>query len=331
MDRKRKLIIASGFLNKRNKLLYKANIKDIIYLDSLDQFEEDKCIHFLIIPFSKDKIIDIKISSFVRIKPFYKKSRFKLLDMTPKQDYINMLLKAKKHIENGDIYQINLAMKFDFELLSKEEALFWHFFRYQPVDFGFFFKDKDFYIISGSMELFIKKEKDIIISKPIKGTSKRKCELIKSQKDISENLMITDVMRNDFNKISNNVSCKKLFAISKHKTLYHMYSEVFGKTKEKPINIINQCLPVASISGAPKKMATYLIKTLEPFDRGYYCGVALLLKGKNMVSSVLIRTIVGNAKNFTYYAGSGITYDSNEEKEYAENLLKSKFFKLKNL
>lgn len=61
------------------------------------------------------------------------------------------------------------------------------------------------------MELFIKKEKDIIISKPIKGTSKRKCELIKSQKDISENLMITDVMRNDFNKISNNVSCKKTF------------------------------------------------------------------------------------------------------------------------
>ena len=71
--------IASGFLNKHNKLLYKANIKDIIYLDSLDQLEEDKCIHF----------------------------------MTPKQDYINMLLKAKKHIENGDIYQINLAMKFD--------------------------------------------------------------------------------------------------------------------------------------------------------------------------------------------------------------------------
>jgi len=58
--------------------------------------------------------------------------------------------------------------------------------------------------------------------------------------------------RNDFNKISNNVSCKKLFAISKHKTLYHMYSEVLGKTKEKPINIINQCLPVASISGATK-------------------------------------------------------------------------------
>ncbi|MGC9287112.1 MAG: chorismate-binding protein [Hydrogenobaculum sp.] len=331
MHSKRKLIIASGFFNKKNKFLYKANIKDIRYLENLDDFQDDKYIHFLIIPFSEGKTIDIKISSFSRLKPFYKKSRFKLLDMTPKQDYINMVLKAKRHIENGDIYQINLAMKFDFELLSKEEALFWHFFRYQPVDFGFFFKNKDFYIISGSMELFVGKENDKIISKPIKGTSKRKLELIKSQKDISENLMITDVMRNDFNKISKEVSCKKLFAVSKHKTLFHMYSEVLGKTKEKPINIIKQCLPVASVSGAPKKMATHLIKTIEPFDRSYYCGVALLLKGKNMVSSVLIRTIIGSAKHFCYYAGSGITYDSNEEKEYAENLLKSKFFKVKSL
>lgn len=182
MDRKRKLIIASGFLNKHNKLLYKANIKDILYLDSLDQFKEDKYIHFLIIPFSKAKIIDIKISSFVRLRAIYTTSRFKLLDMTPKQDYINMLLKAKKHIENGDIYQINLAMKFDFGLLSKEEALFWHFFRYQPVDFGFFFKDKDFYIISGSMELFIKKEKDVIISKPIRALQNENVNLLKAKK-----------------------------------------------------------------------------------------------------------------------------------------------------
>ncbi|GAB6077316.1 chorismate-binding protein [Hydrogenobaculum acidophilum] len=329
MHTKRKLLIASGFLNKKNKTIYKANIKDVSYLDRLEDITIKKHPHFIIIPFSKEKIIDIEISSFVKIRPSYKKSRFRLLRKTTKEDYIDMLLKAKKHIENGDIYQINLAMRFDFELNSKEENLFWHFYNYQPVDFGFFFKDKDFYIISGSMELFIKKNKYKITSKPIKGTSKYKTKLIKSQKDRAENLMITDVMRNDFNKISKDVCCKRLFAISKHKSLYHMYSEVHGKTKKDPLKIISQILPVASISGAPKQMATYLIKNIEPFDRAYYCGVASLIKGKNMVSSVLIRTLIGYGKSFSYYAGSGITYDSVNEKEYEENLLKSKFFRAK--
>jgi len=329
MHSKRKLLIASGFLNKKNKTIYRANIKTISYVDSLEEINIGKHPHFIIIPFSKEKIIDIEISSFVKLKPIYKRSRFRLLEKTAKKDYIDMLLKAKKLIENGDIYQINLAMKFDFELNSKEENLFWHFYNYQPVDFGFFFQDKDFYIISGSMELFIKKKKDVILSKPIKGTSKYKTKLMKSQKDIAENLMITDVMRNDFNKISKDVCCKRLFAISKHKTLYHMYSEVYGKTNKNPLEILSQTLPAASISGAPKQMATYLIKNIEPFDRTYYCGVASFVKDKNMVSSVLIRTLIGRRKDFSYYAGSGITYDSINEKEYEENMLKSKFFRVK--
>jgi len=329
MASERKLLIASGFLNKKDKAIYKANIKSIKYVDSLEDIKKENHFHFIIIPFGKGKIIDISISSFVKLKVPYKKSRFRLLRKTSKEEYINMILKAKTHIERGDIYQINLAMKFDFELRSKEEALFWHFYRYQPVDFGFFFKHNDLFIISGSMELFIKKSKNCIVSKPIKGTSKYKLKLIKSQKDISENLMITDIMRNDFNKISKDVHCKKLFAISKHKTLYHMYSQITGKTTEEPLKILHKSLPVASISGAPKKMATHLIKSIEIFDRGYYCGVSTLLKGKHMVSSVLIRTITGSGKSFSYYAGSGITYESKEIEEYKENLLKSKFFKLK--
>ena len=329
MPSERKLLIASGFFNKRNKSVYRANIKSIDYVDSIKDIKKDRFFHFVIMPFDEGKIIDIRISSFIKLKTPYKRSRFRLLGKTSKEEYTNMVLKAKKHIEKGDIYQINLAMRFDFELMSDEEALFWHFYRYQPVDFGFFFKDGDFYIISGSMELFIKKHKDVIISTPIKGTSKRKIELIKSPKDVAENLMITDVMRNDFNRISKDVYCKKLFGISKHKTLYHMYSKIIGKTDKEPLDVISSSLPVASISGAPKKMATHLIKSFEPFSRNYYCGVAALLKAKNMVSSVLIRTLIGQRRYFSYYAGSGITYDSDENKEYAENLLKSRFFKVR--
>ena len=335
MYRKRHLIIGSGFLGKSNETLYRAFITDIKYYNTIEDISLDNNYHFIIIPYTNTyPIVDITIKHFK--KSFYKKlsrPHFKLLKTEPsKSQYINNLRILKKHIENGDIYQANLAMRFKFSFDTDIKTLFYSFYSFQPVDFGFLFEDKDNFIISGSMELFIKKTKDKLISKPIKGTSNSFIKLRKSQKDKAENLMITDVMRNDLNEISNNAVVKHLFKITKYKTLFHMHThiEAFTNKDIDIIHILKNTLPVASITGAPKLKATEIIKSLEPFERGYYCGIGLLAKGKNFVSSVLIRTLYGFKDKFYYYAGSGITIDSVEEEEFRENLLKAKFFVMKN-
>jgi len=237
--------------------------------------------------------------------------------------------KVKAFIESGDVYQINLTSRIDFSYRGSPRDLFLSFLGRQEVPFGFFLDAGEFFIISGSMELFLKKRGSRIESRPIKGTGYRGEEIVASPKERAENLMITDMIRNDLGRIARpgTVRVEDLFALSKYRTLTHMYSTVSALTDRDLPQILSATFPPASVTGAPKYRAVEVIDLLEPHPRGYYCGCAgFLFPGGDFTLSVLIRTAFGGDKRVSYYAGCGIVWDSDPEKEYGELKLKVKAF-----
>jgi len=256
---------------------------------------------------------------------------------TTREDFIKKVEKAKKYIENGDIYQINLTHRIKIDGYFDKLYTFKNLLNIQKTPYLILIKDKDFSVISGSMELFLKKENNKIITEPIKGTIKRgknKEEdiylenlLKNSQKERAENLMITDLMRNDLGRIANNIKVKELFKITKYNSLFQMSSVVEGDLKKDITlkDIIYSTFPPGSVTGAPKFRAMQIIDELEDYKRHIYCGATFLIRPNlDFVMSVAIRQIIFQNKNAYIYVGSGIVADSNPEKEYEETLIKAK-------
>ena len=191
----------------------------------------------------------------------------------------------------------------------------------------------DFQLISGSMELFLKKIGDKIETKPIKGTAKRgrnatedenlKEYLLNSKKERAENVMIVDVLRNDISKncAIGSVYVPKLFGIESFPNVHHMVSTITGKLRSgrSVIDLLRGCFPGGSITGAPKLRAMEIIEELEPHRRGIYCGsIGYISADGKMDTNIAIRTILHRNQCMYFYAGGGIIDDSEVEAEYQE-------------
>jgi len=273
-----------------------------------------------------------------KIDKFPKSKISKIKFNISESQFINIVNKAKKYIEEGDIYQVNLSHRLDLEGEFYPEGIFSNLIDLQKTPFLMYINGIDFSVISASMELFLKKERDKITTKPIKGTRKRGKteeedkrlaeELINSEKEIAENLMITDLMRNDLGRIAvkGGVKTTSLFKVEKYETLYQLVSTVEAKIKNKSFKeIIQNTFPPGSITGAPKKRAMEIIAELEELKRGIYCGATVLIKpNMDFVMSVAIRqTIFKNHKAYIH-VGAGITSGSNPKEEFFETLIKAK-------
>src|SRR3990172_4097554 len=189
-----------------------------------------------------------------------------------KMEYINMVRFAKDYIASGDIYQVNLSQRFTIPLLTPPLSYFLNLFDVQPVPYGCYIDFGQFQLISGSMELFLRKTGRKIVTKPIKGTRKKgfsveedailKAELISCQKERAENLMIVDLMRNDLGRVCKygTVKVNNLFNIESYATLHQMVSEVEGYLKDEIRigDIIKSTFPPGSVTGAPKRRAVEL-------------------------------------------------------------------------
>lgn len=342
------LILNGTWLNRDKGLFYRADTGNLRFFNNLDElgrcFRSGKD-YFIIISYDlSGELLDlsikksdlppvvlIELNDFKEIFPEIYPCKLSLKGSSLKDnDYKNSVLKIKEFIADGTIYQVNLTDRFDFEFDGSPESLFYKFHISQPVPYSFYLNAEHFYIISGSMELFLEKQGSIIRSKPIKGTSTTAHALINSEKDRAENLMITDMMRNDLGRIarSGSVRVTELFKITEYQTLFQMHSTVEAITDKEIIDIIRATFPPASVTGAPKRKAVEIIEGLEPHPRSYYCGCAgLLSPDGGFVLSVLIRTAIGNGNRLSYYAGCGIVWDSEPEKELAELYLKMKAFR----
>ncbi len=337
------LILAGSWLSSRGFL--KAKVKSVEFLDSIKELPENPGLCFILLSYSlsgetlrvsvkREGEIPLILIRIENLIPFdYRPPSAVILkhikNSLSDEEFIRGVRIVKDYIERGDIYQLNLTNRLDFHLIGRPRDLFFKFYRRQPVNFGFFLDLERFFLMSGSMELFLEKKGKIIRSKPIKGTGRSPEEILLSEKEKAENLMITDMMRNDIGRIAEvgSVRVEELFRVERFKTLYHMHSSVVGRTDKGLKEILLNTFPPASVTGAPKKRAVEIIEEIEPHARTYYCGCAgLVFPNGDFRLSVLIRTAVGKGSLVSYYAGCGIVWDSDPERELREMYLKVKAF-----
>ncbi len=280
-----------------------------------------------------------KYKKIEKIKKKYNSEIKSVIFQEDKEEFMEKIKKAKEYISEGDIYQINLSHRVKIEGFFDLNSVFNNLIKFQPTPFLMMIKERDFGLISASMELFLKKEGSKIITKPIKGTIKRGKDLQEdkklenslktSKKERAENLMITDLMRNDIGRISKigMVKVENLFEVERYKTLFQMSSTVKGDLKENMTleKILNGTFPPGSVTGAPKIRAVEIIDELEKEKRTVYCGANIFIKpDMDFISSVAIRQSIFQKNNCYIYVGSGIVADSIPEKEYEETILKAK-------
>ena len=249
-----------------------------------------------------------------------------------KAEYLQKVEKVREYIKNGDIYQANITRKFYGEFAEAPDpfALYCQLNKISPAPYSAYLKIDDLHIISSSPELFIRVDAEgNAITCPIKGSAGKGegVELAGSDKDRSENLMITDLMRNDFSRscLPGSVKVDKLFEVDEFKTISHMHSTITGKLKqnETSLSLIKNCFPPGSMTGAPKIRSMEIISELEKHKRGIYSGVLGYFSPQGCDFSVVIRTIIIRGNKFEFQVGGGIIFESEPEKEWAETMLKA--------
>jgi para-aminobenzoate synthetase component 1 len=259
-----------------------------------------------------------------------------------KQEYIEAVENIREHINRGDIYVTNFCQEFYAEdVRINPLSVFLQLNNISPNPFSTFFKWKNNYILGASPERFLAKRGDKLISQPIKGTAKRDQdfkadELVKQQlrnhpKELQENVMIVDLVRNDLTKSAKpgSVKTEDLFGIYSFRHLHQMISTVVCELQDglSVVQAIKNSFPMGSMTGAPKVNAMRLMEQYERSKRGVYSGaVGYFSANDDFDFNVVIRSLLYNAGNgyLSFHAGSAITYHANAEREYEECLLKAK-------
>ena len=265
-------------------------------------------------------------------------------DIIPLKQYAQKIDLIKSHLKEGNVYQVNFTSKKEIKSTFKHSFDLYNRFRskIKPKE-GFFLHTDKFDILSFSPELFIKINDGKIETMPIKGTRPRssnynkdlmlKNELINSEKDKAEHLMIVDLLRNDLGKIckTDSVKVKNLYDIQSFKTVHHMVTKVCGTIKNtvSETDIIKAMFPGGSITGAPKESAMKIIDELEVNNRDIYTGSAgYIASNGDMYFNICIRTLLKLYHTYEYGVGGGIVWDSNVADEWNEAHQKSKILGL---
>ena len=241
-------------------------------------------------------------------------------------EYQSNVEKIKEKIAAGDIYQVNLCRVLSTKSKQPLQGLANRLQQDNPAPFASYLRLPNLEIASASPELFLKRDGAMIKSTPIKGTSKTDNF---GEKDRAENVMIVDLMRNDFGSIceSGSVDVPRLLASEAHPGLIHLVSDVVGRLREniKWSEIVKALLPAGSISGAPKSSALKSIAEIEKISRGPYCGVIGWVQGEQAVLSVGIRIFWSHGDGqLNFGTGAGITWASQPQGEWEETELKAK-------
>jgi para-aminobenzoate synthetase component 1 len=258
-----------------------------------------------------------------------------------KEEYLAATAKIKEHISRGDIYVTNFCQEFFATDAGIDPlAVFLKLNQVSPNPFSAFFKWNDHFILCASPERFLAKRGNKLISQPIKGTAKRgetpgEDERIKQQlrthtKELQENVMIVDLVRNDLTRSAKQGSVKteELFGIYSFEHLHQMISTIVCEIREDitAVQAIKNSFPMGSMTGAPKISAMQLMEQFERSRRGVYSGaIGYFSPDGDFDFNVVIRTILYNKakKHLSFQAGSAITYHADAEKEYEECLLKA--------
>jgi para-aminobenzoate synthetase component 1 len=249
------------------------------------------------------------------------------------------VLRAKDYIRRGDIYQVNLSLSFGGRTAASAAQIYESLRLASPSCFGAFLDAGDFQILSSSPERFLSLQRDRVLTRPMKGTRPRsrskpedarlKQELLLSEKDKAELMMITDLERNDLGRVCayNSIGVESLRSLETYATVYQTTATVRGRLHAgyDNIDLLQACFPGGSITGCPKIRAMQIIEELEPCRRSFYTGALGYINcNGDMDFNILIRTILKKGDQVFFNAGAGIVADSDPRSEYAEVMVKAK-------
>jgi para-aminobenzoate synthetase component 1 len=259
-----------------------------------------------------------------------------------KQNYINKVSELLERIHHGDLYEANFCMEFFAENATINPLdKFLKLNSISQAPFTVFFKNNKQFLLSASPERYLKKESENLISQPIKGTAKRflnpledeksKNNLAQDPKERAENVMITDLVRNDLSRTAQKASVvvRELCGIYSFLQVHQMISTITSKMDHQyaAIDALRTTFPMGSMTGAPKLSTMKIIEELEETKRGLYSGaMGYFSPNGDFDFNVVIRSILYNQDNqyVSFSVGSAITSLSIPEKEYEECLLKAK-------
>ncbi len=261
---------------------------------------------------------------------------------TSKADYLEKVERALQHIQRGDIYEVNLCQEFYSEETQIDPLqVFLQLNGISKAPFSAFIKLNDIFALSASPERYLKRTGTTVVSQPIKGTARRfqnrdedlkmAQQLAMDPKERSENIMITDLVRNDLSRIAEkgSVSVEELCAVYTFEQVHQMISTITCRVAPTTfsVEIVRNTFPMGSMTGAPKIAAMQIIEDLEDAKRGLYSGaIGYFSPSGDFDLNVVIRSILFNSsKNYVSFSvGGAITINSVPEKEYEECLLKAK-------
>jgi para-aminobenzoate synthetase/4-amino-4-deoxychorismate lyase len=236
-------------------------------------------------------------------------------------------------IAAGELYQVNYTAPLQAPFAGSALAYFQALRRAQPRAYSAYVDAGAEQVLSVSPELFFDWNGERILSRPMKGTAARgatpaddaanAANLRNTPKERAENVMIVDLIRNDLSRIAqpHSVKVPRLFHLEALPTVWQMTSDVEAKTRPGTtlLDVFNALFPCGSITGAPKVQAMRMIKTLEPAQRGVYCGaVGVVRPGGHATFNVAIRTVTVQGDRARCGIGSGITMDAQADGEWAE-------------
>lgn len=260
-----------------------------------------------------------------------------------KESYLECIKQIKHEIQVGNVYELNFCQEFFAENYTNPDSfsLLFRLFELTKAPFSCYVNTGEQELFCGSPERFIKKEGTKLISQPIKGTIRRgkileedeqlKNQLVEDPKERAENVMITDLVRNDLSRVAskNSVQVDELCGLYSFGTVHQLISTISCDLKANSsfTSILKATFPMGSMTGAPKISAMQLIEKFESFKRGIYSGsVGFFTPNGDFDFNVVIRSLVYRHENhyLSCAVGGAITFQSDAEKEYEECLTKVK-------
>ena len=256
-----------------------------------------------------------------------------------KKKFKSLVLKAKKYIKKGDIFQVVLSQRFERKITKTPIEIYNHLRNSNPSPFMFYFNYDDFNVLGSSPEILVRLRKGEVTIRPIAGTRPRGKnakedkkfvnDLLKDKKELAEHLMLLDLGRNDVGKVSrlNSVRVTEKFKVEKYSHVMHIVSNVVGKFNNKfsKFETLLSGFPAGTVSGAPKIRAMEIIDELEKNRRKLYAGgIGYFTSNNEFDTCIALRTALIKKNKFYVQAGAGIVADSKPEKEYTETINKAK-------
>jgi len=265
---------------------------------------------------------------------------------TPKAKYLDSVRQAKEYIAAGDIFQVVLSQRWDFEpgvapfdsyraLRTVNPSPYMYFLRFG----GGKGKSGGMHVLGSSPEMLVRVTGRKVEYRPIAGTNPRgrdeaedaalEKKMREDEKERAEHVMLVDLGRNDVGRVSEygSVKVRDLMFVERYSHVMHLVSSLEGRLRPEldAVDAFAACFPAGTLSGAPKVRAMQIIEELEPTRRGVYGGGVLYADfAGNLDSCITIRTLLMKGKRAYLQAGGGIVADSDPQREFEETVNKSK-------